>query len=205
MGATVPESVAVFWPGKDKVRGPMTKNETQAAGTLDLGGDLTVGRLGFGALRAGRVGASLTTRRTPNACRAVELGVDFLDAADAYGPEVGERGISSAPHPYPENLVIATKGGYARQGPGLWRTNGRPKHLRKACEGSLRRLKLDRIDLCQLHRPDRRSPFERCTEPWPNCARRARCATSASRTWTSSIWRWRGTSCPSSPSRTATT
>lgn len=96
--------------------------------------------------------------------RAVELGVNFMDTADAYGPEVSERGISSALHPYPENLVIATKGGYTRQGPGRWRTNGRPKHLREACEGSLRRLKLDRIDLYQLHRPDSRVPFERSIE-----------------------------------------
>ncbi len=96
--------------------------------------------------------------------RAVDLGVDFIDTADAYGPEVSERAISSALHPYPENLVIATKGGYTRQGPGLWRTNGRPKHLREACEGSLRRLKLDRIDLYQLHRPDSRVAFERSIE-----------------------------------------
>ena len=96
--------------------------------------------------------------------RAVELGVNFVDTADAYGPEVSERAISSALHPYPENLVIATKGGYTRQGPGRWRTNGRPKHLREACEGSLRRLRLDRIDLYQLHRPDSRIPLERSIE-----------------------------------------
>ncbi len=96
--------------------------------------------------------------------RAVELGVKFIDTADAYGPEVSERGISSALHPYPGNLVVATKGGYTRQGPGRWRTNGSPRHLREACEGSLRRLKLDRIDLYQLHRPDSRVPFERSIE-----------------------------------------
>src|SRR4028118_2182631 len=96
--------------------------------------------------------------------RAVELGVNFIDTADAYGPEVSERAISSVLHPYPENLVIATKGGYTRQGPGRWRTNGRPKHLREACEGSLRRLRLDRIDLYQLHRPDSRIPLERSIE-----------------------------------------
>jgi pyridoxine 4-dehydrogenase len=92
--------------------------------------------------------------------RAVELGIDLIDTADAYGPEVNERQISQALHPYPENLVIATKGGYTRQGPGRWRTNGKPKHLREACEGSLRRLKLDRIDLYQLHRPDSSIAFE---------------------------------------------
>ena len=146
----------------------MTKNETRPTGTLDLGGDLTVGRLGFGAMRLcgpgvwGEPEDPKTAERVLR--RVVELGVDFLDTADAYGPEVVERGISSALHPYPENLVIATKGGYTRQGPGRWRTNGSPKHLREACEGSLRRLKLERIDLYQLHRPDSRVPLERSIE-----------------------------------------
>lgn len=138
------------------------------AGTLDLGGGLTVGRLGFGAMRLCGPGVWGEPEDPANAervlRRAVELGVDFIDTADAYGPEASERGISSALHPYPENLVIATKGGYTRQGPGRWRTNGRPKHLREACEGSLRRLKLDRIDLYQLHRPDSRVSFERSIE-----------------------------------------
>jgi aryl-alcohol dehydrogenase-like predicted oxidoreductase len=146
----------------------MTRDETLSAGTLDLDGDLTVGRLGFGAMRLCGPGAWGEPQDPKNAervlRRAVELGVDFVDTADAYGPEVGERGISSALHPYPGNLVIATKGGYTRQGPGRWRTNGSPKHLREACEGSLRRLKLDRIDLYQLHRPDSRVPFERSIE-----------------------------------------
>ena len=146
----------------------MTRNETRSAGTLDLGGDLTVGRLGFGAMRLCGPGVWGEPEDPKNAervlRRAVELGVDFVDTADAYGPEVGERGISSALHPYPGNLVIATKGGYTRQGPGRWRTNGSPKHLREACEGSLRRLKLDRIDLYQIHRPDSRVPFERSIE-----------------------------------------
>jgi aryl-alcohol dehydrogenase-like predicted oxidoreductase len=146
----------------------MTRDETLSAGTLDLDGDLTVGRLGFGAMRLCGPGAWGEPQDPKNAervlRRAVELGVDFVDTADAYGPEVGERGISSALHPYPGNLVIATKGGYTRQGPGRWRTNGSPKHLREACEGSLRRLKLDRIDLYQLHRPDSRVPLERSIE-----------------------------------------
>ena len=146
----------------------MTKSETRSAGTLDLGGDLTVGRLGFGAMRLcgpGLWGEPEDPKNAERALRrAVELGVDFVDTADAYGPEVVERGISSALHPYPENLVVATKGGYTRQGPGRWRTNGSPKHLREACEGSLRRLKLDRIDLYQLHRPDSRVPLERSIE-----------------------------------------
>lgn len=146
----------------------MPKNETQIAGTLDLGGNLAVGRLGFGAMRLCGPGVWGEPDDPGNAGRvlrrAVELGVDFIDTADAYGPGVSERLISSALHPYPENLVIATKGGYTRQGPGRWRTNGRPKHLREACEASLRRLKLDRVDLYQLHRPDRRIPFERSIE-----------------------------------------
>jgi pyridoxine 4-dehydrogenase len=146
----------------------MTRDEIRSAGTLDLGGDLTVGRLGFGAMRLCGPGVWGEPEDPKNAervlRRAVELGVDFVDTADAYGPEVVERCISSALHPYPEDFVIATKGGYTRQGPGRWRTNGSPKHLREACEGSLRRLKLDRIDLYQLHRPDSRVPFERSIE-----------------------------------------
>ncbi len=146
----------------------MSEDRIRAAGTLSVGGDLTVTRLGFGAMRLCGPGVWGEPQDPANAervlRRAVELGVDFIDTADAYGPGVGERQISSALHPYPGNLVIATKGGYTRQGPGRWRTNGRPKYLREACEGSLRRLKLDRVDLYQLHRPDRRIPFERSLE-----------------------------------------
>ena len=138
-------------------------NEKVGAGTLQMG-DLRVNRLGFGAMRLCGPGVWGEPEDTLAAevvlRRAVELGIDFIDTADAYGPEVNEIQISSALYPYPDDLVIATKGGYTRQGPGRWRTNGRPKHLRKACEGSLRRLKLDRIDLYQLHRPDSRIPFE---------------------------------------------
>ena len=142
----------------------MTENGSSGAGTLELGGDLRVGRLGFGAMRLCGPGVwgEPDDPRAAEAVlrRVVELGINLIDTADAYGPGVNERQISSALHPYPEDLVIATKGGYTRQGPGRWRTNGRPKHLREACEGSLRRLKLDRIDLYQLHRPDRRVAFE---------------------------------------------
>jgi pyridoxine 4-dehydrogenase len=142
----------------------MTENGSTGAGTLELGGDLRVNRLGFGAMRLCGPGV-WGEPEDPLAAeavlrRAVELGIDLIDTADAYGPEVNERQISQALHPYPENLVIATKGGYTRQGPGRWRTNGKPKHLREACEGSLRRLKLDRIDLYQLHRPDSSIAFE---------------------------------------------
>ena len=146
----------------------MPKKDTQNARTLDLGGGLAVGRVGFGAMRLCGPGVWGEPDDPQNAervlRRAVELGVNFIDTADAYGPGVSERLIASALHPYPDGLVIATKGGYTRQGPGRWRTNGRPKHLREACEGSLRRLKLDRIDLYQLHRPDRSIPFERSVE-----------------------------------------
>jgi pyridoxine 4-dehydrogenase len=142
----------------------MTENGSSGAGTLELGGDLRVSRLGFGAMRLCGPGVwgEPDDPRAAEAVlrRVVELGINLIDTADAYGPGVNERQISSALHPYPEDLVIATKGGYTRQGPGRWRTNGRPKHLREACEGSLRRLKLDRIDLYQLHRPDRRVAFE---------------------------------------------
>jgi aryl-alcohol dehydrogenase-like predicted oxidoreductase len=114
--------------------------------------------------------------------RAVELGINLMTPPTPTVPRSTSARYLRALHPYPENLVIATKGGYTRQGPGRWRTNGRPKHLREACEGSLRRLKLDRIDLYQLHRPDRRVPFEDSIETSPSCARRARSGTSASPT-----------------------
>jgi len=92
--------------------------------------------------------------------RALELGINLIDTADSYGPEVSERLIGETLHPYPEGLVIATKGGLTRPGPGRWKPDGRPEHLREACEGSLRRLKVDRIDLYQLHRIDPRVPAE---------------------------------------------
>jgi pyridoxine 4-dehydrogenase len=134
-----------------------------AAGTIDVGGDLTVNRLGFGAMRITGSGiwgdphsrdqAIATLRRT------VELGVNFIDTADSYGPEVSETLIAEALHPYPDDLVIATKGGLIRPGPNRWEANGRPEHLRAACEGSLRRLRLEQIPLYQLHRPDPAVPL----------------------------------------------
>ncbi len=135
-----------------------------AAGTLTLGGDLAVNRLGFGAMRItgegvwgepDDLGGAHAVLR-----RAVELGVSFIDTADSYGPEVSERLIAEALHPYPEALVIATKGGFTRPGPGNWRADGRPESLKAACEGSLRRLRRDRIDLYQLHTVDGRVPIE---------------------------------------------
>jgi aryl-alcohol dehydrogenase-like predicted oxidoreductase len=135
-----------------------------AAGTIDVGGDLTVNRLGFGAMRLTGRGIwgeppDLDTARAVLR-RAVELGVNFIDTADSYGPEVSETLIAEALHPYPDDLVIATKGGLERSGPWRWPANGRPEHLREACEGSLRRLRLEQIPLYQFHRPDPAVPFE---------------------------------------------
>jgi pyridoxine 4-dehydrogenase len=131
--------------------------------TLTLGGDLEVHRLGFGAMRITGDGiwgppadrdVALAVLR-----RAVELGVDLIDTADSYGPHVSEQLIAEALHPYPEGLVIATKGGLERGGPGDWSRNGRPEHLREACERSLRDLQVDRIDLYQLHAVDPDVPY----------------------------------------------
>jgi len=128
------------------------------SGTFLLGGDLPVHRLGFGAMRLTGKGIWGEPRDRREAIavlrRAVELGVNLIDTADSYGPEVSERLIAEALYPYPAGLVIATKAGFVRPGPDQWKTDGRPEHLRAALEGSLRRLKLDRIDLYQLHRID---------------------------------------------------
>ena len=134
-----------------------------AAGTIDIGGDLTVRRMGFGAMRItgdGIWGDPPDPDRARAALRkVVELGVNFIDTADSYGPDVSERLIADALYPYPDDLVIATKGGLVRPGPGRWNSDGRPEHLREACEGSLRRLRLDQIPLYQYHRPDPRVPL----------------------------------------------
>jgi pyridoxine 4-dehydrogenase len=133
-----------------------------AAGKIDVGGDLTVNRLGFGAMRItgpGIWGDPPDRNRARAALRrAVELDVTFIDTADSYGPEVSERLIAETLYPYPDELVIATKGGLVRPGPGVWEPDGRPEHLRRACEGSLARLRVDRIDLYQFHRPDPKVP-----------------------------------------------
>jgi aryl-alcohol dehydrogenase-like predicted oxidoreductase len=134
------------------------------AGTIDVGGDLTVDRLGFGAMRITGDGiwGQPADRDEAKAvlCRAIELGVNFIDTADSYGPHVSEELISETLHPYPDDLVIATKGGLERTGPGQWPVNGRPEHLMEACEGSLRRLRLEQIPLYQFHRPDPAVPLE---------------------------------------------
>jgi len=136
----------------------------EATGTFRIGDGPTVRRLGFGSMRLTGPGI-WGEPEDPDECRrvlrrAVELGVNLIDTADAYGPEVSERLIAEALYPYPDDLVIATKGGLTRTGPGQWPPDGRPEHLREACEGSLRRLKLERIELYQLHRVDPKVPFE---------------------------------------------
>lgn len=142
----------------------MSEQSTAAtAGTIDVGGDLTVNRLGFGAMRITGPGVwgdppdheqAIATLR-----RAVELDVNFIDTADSYGPDVSENLIAEALHPYADDLVIATKGGFARSGPNKWTPDGRPEHLRSACEGSLRRLRLEQIPLYQFHVPDPNVPY----------------------------------------------
>jgi pyridoxine 4-dehydrogenase len=134
------------------------------AGEFLIGGDLRVTRLGFGAMRITGDGIWGEPEDRHEAVqvlrRAVELGINFIDTADSYGPGVSEEIIAEALHPYPAGLVIATKGGFDRPGPNQWFENGTPEHLRSACEGSLRRLHLERIDLYQLHRIDPRVPAE---------------------------------------------
>ena len=132
------------------------------AGSITIGGDLTVNRMGFGAMRLTGRGIWGPPADRPEAIRvlrrAIELGVDFIDTADSYGPEVSEAIIAEALHPYPAGLVIATKGGLLRPGPDRWVPNGRPEYLRRQLESSLRRLKVERIDLWQLHRIDEKVP-----------------------------------------------
>jgi pyridoxine 4-dehydrogenase len=141
----------------------MSSSGAAAAGTIDVGGDLTVNRMGFGAMRItgrGIWGPPPDTAKAIAAVRtAVDRGVNFIDTADSYGPAVSEELIAEALYPYPDDLVIATKGGQLRPGPGRWEPDGRPAHLREACEGSLRRLRLDQIPLYQLHRPDPKVPI----------------------------------------------
>jgi aryl-alcohol dehydrogenase-like predicted oxidoreductase len=144
----------------------MLRTETPAArsGEFSIGGDLPVRRLGFGAMRItgdGIWGPPRDRRECIGVLRrAVDLGITLIDTADSYGPFVSEELIAEALHPYPDELVIATKGGLERPGPGKWTPNGRPGHLRAACEGSLRRLRLERIELWQLHRIDPEVPLE---------------------------------------------
>jgi aryl-alcohol dehydrogenase-like predicted oxidoreductase len=149
----------------------MSKAQTisaAACGTLTIGGDLTVNRMGYGAMRitgpgiwgppADKAAALATLRRT------VELDVNLIDTADSYGPHVSEELIAEALYPYPAGLVIATKGGWERPGPGQWTHNASPRHLIEALEGSLKRLRIERIDIHQLHAPDNAVAFEASVE-----------------------------------------
>src|SRR6476469_10368112 len=135
-----------------------------SSGTIGIGGDLTVRRMGFGAMRLTGAGSWGDPRDRDEAKavlrRAIELGVNCIDTANSYGPAVSEELIAEALHPYPDDLVIATKGGLERTGPNQWPINGRPDHLKEVCEESLRRLRLDEIPLYQQHRPDPTVPYE---------------------------------------------
>lgn len=141
----------------------MTAN-AKDSGTFTLGGDLTINRLGFGAMRITGQGIWGEPKDPEEARRllrrVVELGINFIDTADSYGPEISERLIGEALYPYPKDLVIATKGGLTRQGPGKWLPVGRPEYLTQCVHMSLRRLRLERIDLYQLHRIDEKVPVE---------------------------------------------
>src|SRR5258708_1738459 len=160
---------ATTW--KMKGRSFMNKEQTLSAavaGTFTIGGDLTVNRMGYGAMRTKGPGvwgrpadkaAALATLR-----RAIELGVDLIDTADSYGPGTSEELIAEALYPYPAGLVIATKGGWERPGPGQWIHNASPEHLAKALEGSLKRLRFERIDIYQLHIPDPAVSFDASME-----------------------------------------
>src|SRR6266481_2541260 len=149
---------------REQARARLQPAPAAAAGTLKIGGDLLVNRMGFGAMRITGAGIWGEPKDPAEARRvlrrAVELGVDFIDTADAYGPEVSERLIAEALHPYPAGLIIATKGGLVRPGPSEWAPDGRPGYLQQCVEMSLRSLRLERIDLYQLHRIDPKVPVE---------------------------------------------
>jgi pyridoxine 4-dehydrogenase len=165
LGTTLASGAALF-AGSDVIFGAasLTVPTMATNPTFQLGGDLTVNRLGFGAMRITGEGIwgwpTDRSKALQVLRRAVELGVSLIDTADAYGPETSELLIAEALHPYPKGLVIATKGGLTRPGAGQWVPNGRPEHLKQAVAGSLKRLRLDRIDLYQLHTVDRKVSLE---------------------------------------------
>lgn len=166
LGTTLASGAALLAGGSDPIFGAVSSMLISPATNSDwkLGGDLPVNRLGFGAMRITGERIWGWPPHRDNALRvlrrAVELGVNLIDTADAYGPETSELLIAEALHPYPEGLVIATKGGLTRPGPNEWVPNGRPEHLKQALEGSLKRLRLERIDLYQLHAVDPKVPME---------------------------------------------
>src|SRR6266550_431636 len=165
LGTTLAGGAALWAGGSDAIFGASSATMNPATNpTWQLGGDIPVNRLGFGAMRITGEGIWGWPPDRNNALkvlkRAVELGVNLIDTADAYGPETSELLIAEALHPYPKGLVIATKGGLTRPGPGRWVPNGRAEHLKQAVEASLKRLRLERIDLYQLHTIDPKVPME---------------------------------------------
>jgi aryl-alcohol dehydrogenase-like predicted oxidoreductase len=166
LGTALGGGAAILTDGSSAIFGAAASNAASNAGadsTFKIG-DLPVNRLGFGAMRL--TGAGIwgwppdRTEARKVLRRAVELGVNLIDTADAYGPETNELLIAEALHPYPKGLVIATKGGNTRPGPGQWVPNGRPEYLKQCVDGSLKRLRLERLDLWQLHRVDPKVPME---------------------------------------------
>src|SRR5881628_463085 len=166
LGMSLASGAALLAGKSDVIFGAQSSTTPKMAmnTTFKLGGDLTVNRLGFGAMRVTGEGIWGWPPDRENALkvlrRAVELGVNLIDTADAYGPDTSELLIAEALHPYPKDLVIATKGGLTRPGPGQWVPNGRPEYLKQCVDGSLKRLRLERIDLYQLHRIDPKVPME---------------------------------------------
>src|SRR6478752_4523763 len=166
VGITLASGAALLTGKSDVILGANTATSSNMATnpTFNLGGDFTVNRLGFGAMRVTGEGIWSWPPDRQKALkvlrRAVELGVNLIDTADAYGPDTSELLIAEALHPYPKGLVIATKGGLTRPGPGEWVPNCRPEHLKQAVEGSLKRLRLEQIDLYQLHTVDPKVPIE---------------------------------------------
>ena len=166
LGMSLASGAALFAAKSNVIFGAQSSTTPKMAmnTTFKLGGDLTVNRLGFGAMRVTGEGIWGWPPDRANALkvlkRATELGVDLIDTADAYGPDTSELLIAEALHPYPKGLVIATKGGLTRPGPGEWVPNCRPEHLKQAVEGSLKRLRLERIDIYQLHTVDPKVPIE---------------------------------------------
>jgi pyridoxine 4-dehydrogenase len=164
LGATLLTGAAFFAGGSSAIFGVTSSTSVDSGSIFRIGGDLPVNRLGFGAMRLTGEGIWGWPPDRANALkvlrRAVELGVNLIDTADAYGPEVDELLIAEALYPYPKDLVVATKGGNTRPGPGQWVPDGRPEYLKQCVDKSLKRLRLERIDLYQLHRVDPKVPME---------------------------------------------